>query len=115
RNAPRAALPHSLGSVAASGRSVAAVANTAPSPRGTDGARGIPATGGQHRWQRQRPLASRPIQGPLHWALQCPLPIARTPLAGRGALAQPLEPPCTDPYARWCGRGGAARLPPIPI
>src|SRR5262252_5154923 len=24
---------------------------------------------------------------------------------------QLLEPPCTDPYARWCGRGGAARLP----
>ena len=23
-----------------------------------------------------------------------------------------VEPPCTDPYARWCGRGGAARLPP---
>ena len=22
---------------------------------------------------------------------------------------------CTDPYARWCRRGGAARLPPIPI
>jgi len=21
----------------------------------------------------------------------------------------------TDPYARWCGRGGAARLPPIPM
>src|SRR5262249_1762584 len=21
----------------------------------------------------------------------------------------------TDPYVRWCGRGGAARLPPIPI
>src|SRR5436309_141954 len=21
----------------------------------------------------------------------------------------------TDPYARWCGRGGAARCPPIPI
>src|SRR5262249_8886858 len=21
----------------------------------------------------------------------------------------------TDPYARWCGRGGAARRPPIPI
>ena len=30
-------------------------------------------------------------------------------------LAQLLEPPCTDPYARWCGRGGAGRLPPIPI
>src|SRR6266849_1613003 len=26
-----------------------------------------------------------------------------------------FEPPCTDPYVRWCGRGGAARLPPIPI
>ena len=25
--------------------------------------------------------------------------------------AQSTEPPCTDPYARWCGRGGAARLP----
>jgi len=21
----------------------------------------------------------------------------------------------TDPYARWCGRGAAVRLPPIPI
>jgi hypothetical protein len=27
----------------------------------------------------------------------------------------PIEPPCTDPYARWCGRGGAARRPPIPV
>lgn len=27
----------------------------------------------------------------------------------------PVEPPCTDPYARWCGRGGVARCPPIPI
>jgi hypothetical protein len=26
-----------------------------------------------------------------------------------------LEPPYTDPYVRWCGRGGAERLPPIPI
>src|SRR6266851_6954051 len=26
-----------------------------------------------------------------------------------------FEPPYTDPYVRWCGRGGAARLPPIPI
>src|SRR5882724_12400463 len=29
----------------------------------------------------------------------------------RSALAQLLEPPYTDPYVRWCGRGGAARLP----
>jgi hypothetical protein len=27
----------------------------------------------------------------------------------------PAEPPCTDPYARWCGRGGAVRRLPIPI
>src|SRR5690242_14158921 len=30
----------------------------------------------------------------------------------------PLNPPNrrgTDPYARWCGRGGTARCPPIPI
>jgi hypothetical protein len=26
-----------------------------------------------------------------------------------------VEPPYTDPYVRWCGRGGAARFPPIPI
>ena len=26
-----------------------------------------------------------------------------------------VEPPCTAPYARWCGRGGVARRPPIPI
>src|SRR5947208_13324107 len=25
------------------------------------------------------------------------------------------EPPCADPHARWCGRGRAVRLPPIPI
>lgn len=26
-----------------------------------------------------------------------------------------LEPPDADPHVRWCGRGGAVRLPPIPI
>src|SRR5437667_856926 len=29
--------------------------------------------------------------------------------------AQVTEPPYADPHVRWCGRGGAARLPPIPI
>jgi len=28
---------------------------------------------------------------------------------------QLIEPPDADPLVRWCGRGGAARLPPIPI
>ena len=26
-----------------------------------------------------------------------------------------IEPPCTDPYARWCGRVGAVRPLPIPM
>src|ERR1044072_1597959 len=29
--------------------------------------------------------------------------------------AQLAEPPCAEPHARWCGRGRAVRLPPIPI
>src|SRR4051794_34454751 len=29
--------------------------------------------------------------------------------------ASSTEPPYTDPYVRWCRRGGAARFPPIPI
>jgi hypothetical protein len=57
----------------------------------------------------------RPEQSPLHRAFQCPLQIARPAVLDRSALAQLLEPPYTDPYVRWCGRGGAARLPPIPI
>ncbi len=30
-------------------------------------------------------------------------------------IAEPAEPPDADPHVRWCGRGGAVRLPPIPI
>jgi hypothetical protein len=54
-------------------------------------------------------------KNPLRGTLQCPLQIARSPVLDRSALAQLLEPPYTDPYVRWCGRGGAARLPPILI
>src|SRR6266481_5861308 len=39
----------------------------------------------------------------------------RPPLLREQVFAQSIEPPYTDPYVRWCGRGGAARLPPIPI
>ena len=69
----------------------------------------------EHGRQRPRSLVSRPEQSPLYRALQCILQIARPPIPVPSVLAQLLEPPCTDPYARWCGRGGAARLPPIPI
>ena len=43
------------------------------------------------------------------------LQIAWASIIGRGGLAQPLEPPCTDPYARWCGRGQRATAAPMPI
>src|ERR1019366_8049579 len=33
----------------------------------------------------------------------------------RPSRAQVTEPPDADPHVRWCGRGGAVRLPPIPI
>ena len=33
----------------------------------------------------------------------------------RPSLAQVAEPPDADPHVRWCGRGGAVRLPPIPM
>jgi hypothetical protein len=73
--------------------------------------------GGTAQYGRKRPwpLEHRTEQSPLCWAFQRLLQIARSSNPGRCALAQSLEPPCTDPYARWCGRGGAERLPPIPI
>ena len=39
-------------------------------------------------------------------------------LRWKGEVDRPLNPPnrrIRDPYVRWCGRRGAARLPPIPI
>src|SRR5262249_39961646 len=39
----------------------------------------------------------------------------RPPLLREQVFAQSAEPPDTDPYVRWCGRGGVVRLPPIPI
>ena len=29
-----------------------------------------------------------------------------------GICSGALEPPCTEPYARWCGRTGGVTLPP---
>ena len=65
--------------------------------------------------QRPRSLVSRPQQSSLYWALKCILQITRSAILVPIVLAQFLEPPCTDPCARCCGRRGAARLPPIPI
>src|SRR4029077_15627676 len=114
RNARGAGRSHSLGPVATAGRSVASVENATASPSGTHRAW---SSGGVAQYGRQRPwpLASGPEQSPLCRALQCPFQIAWSSELDRSALASTLEPPYTDPYVRWCGRGGAARLPPIPI
>ena len=42
-------------------------------------------------------------------------PLARGETKLRPSQAQVTEPPYADPHVRWCGRGGAVRLPPIPI
>src|SRR5688500_4475507 len=36
-------------------------------------------------------------------------------LPWRGCRHNELEPPCTDPYARWCGRGRWVTAAPMPI
>ena len=83
---------------------------TAP-PRGTHRKWGLRVGCKEHGRQRPRSLVSRPQQSSLYWALKCILQITRSAILVPIVLAQLLEPPCTDPYARWCGRGGAARLP----
>jgi hypothetical protein len=114
-NARGADRSHSLGPVATAGRSLAPMENTTASPGGSCRKWGLAMGCKEHGRQRPRSMASCPQPSPLRRALQCVLQIARSPIPVRRVLAQLLEPPCTDPYARWCGRGGAARLPPIPI
>ena len=75
-------------------------------------------------WSRRRGVkpGAPETEGPKPvWRV--PTPNARR-LSSTGSASPPceavpqlksVEPPCTDPYARWCGRGGAVRLPPIPI
>ena len=65
-------------------------------------------------WSRRRKVnpGAQDTRGPKP-AWRVPTPSARRP-GGETNAAQPLhstEPPCTDPYAWWCGRGGAVRLP----
>src|ERR1700738_1600990 len=67
------------------------------------------------------PLEQREWVKPGRRCLKGPKPVQWAPsseppaLAGKIANAQSNEPPDTDPYVRWCGRGGVARRPPIPI
>ena len=78
---------NSLGSVAAQGCNVAAVENTAPSPRGSDRTGGAFPTGKKYSRQRARPLVSRKGQGPFCRAFQCLFQIARSSFVDRGVTA----------------------------
>jgi transposase len=49
------------------------------------------------------------------WGFRMLLQIAKTSVIVRGVLAQPTRTPCTDPYARWCGRGRRVTAAPMPI
>ena len=60
-------------------------------------------------------MANRELPGVSHGTTQCLLCLTGTPGHGHTALAQPAEPPYADPHVRWCGRGGRATVPPIPI
>ena len=73
-------------------------------------------SGSTNRRQPTWPLAAQQQSGAHPSPAEHLLRLARTRY--RGVQARRLifaEPPYTDPYVRWCGRGGAARLPPIPI
>jgi hypothetical protein len=96
-------------------RPLAAVEDHAPSSGGIVAAWGTHATGNQHCWKWSWPLVPGPRQSPFCRAFQCILPLARSSFVIRELLAYLLEPPCTDPYARWCGRGRQATAAPMPI
>ena len=66
--------------------------------------------------QRSRSVAAGGLARRLQYrAAQCLLRLARDSEIDWRPIAQPAEPPDADPHVRWCGRGGAVRLPPIPI
>src|SRR6516225_8192977 len=74
-----------------------------------------PGSGGANRRQPAWPVAAREQPRTRHRQAKSLLRVARPRLRRRMRSAQFAEPPDTDPYVRWCGRGSAARLTPIPI
>src|SRR5262249_30039811 len=61
------------------------------------------------------PLADQPEPRPPHGSATRLLRLTRPAFPRRSADRTITEPPDTDPYVRWCGRGGVVRRPPIPI
>ena len=72
-------------------------------------------TGRQSGDQRTRPLALGEQPGVRLCPTERLFRRVRTAAPRCSAIGEPFEPPHTDPYARWRGRGGASRLTPIPI
>jgi len=101
---------------ATQGSSVAAVENAESSQGGSLGTRGSPAVGKQHCRERARPLVSREGQSSVCRAFEL-----RTSNrsdcrhCSRKCRRNHLEPPYTDPYVRWCGRGRRVTAAPMPI
>jgi hypothetical protein len=75
-------------------------------------------------WDRRWPVIRRPASAVLGprvrtrpCMLACPMPTSARSVFRRWPrrASATLEPPCTDPYARWCGRGRRATAAPMPI
>ena len=109
----RPAPPRPVDPSAASRRRLDALEACAHSLRG--------AVAASARGWRLRPPAAPTAHGgsaaDRHSASRCPAPSSPGLASHPSPQPMPLnavEPPCTDPYARWRGKGGAARLPPPP-
>jgi len=72
-------------------------------------------------WQRVRDNKGAPgaCQDTRHFRRHCAIPFSTLSACLAFTLRVEAQPGRTaevrDPYARWCGRGGAVRRPPIPI
>jgi hypothetical protein len=62
---------------------------------------------------RVRDMQSR--QGVMHFRIKGKRDKVRFVPIHAAARRNQLEPPCTDPYARWCGRGPRVTAAPMPI
>ena len=96
--------------------SLAAVANQAKPLRGVTPSRRSKGPGGGRGWLANRALAHVRTSGGPTSPAQRLFRVARSSpnLCARRKLNRSNRRG-TDPYARWCGRGGVVRRPPIPI
>ena len=116
---PDSASPHELRSVDPSKIafvSLAAMANQAKPLRGATPSRLSKVCRSGRRWFTDWALAHVRTSGGPTSPTQRLFRVARSSpnLCARPSLTRSNRRG-TDPYARWCGRGGVARHPPIPI